>query len=108
MTQSAPPRPDIPQLADLPLVIETPRLRLRPIALTDVDDLWPHVSDPRITAYVSWAAHKDRDETGAWLQDALDGFAKNTDLVWAIEHDGHASGCIGLHDIRWALRAWRC
>lgn len=107
MTLSAPPRDDIPKLADVPLEIETARLRLRPIALTDVDEMWPHVSDPRMTPFVTWAAHTDREETRAWIQSTLDAFAKGTDITWVIEHEGRASGCISLNDIRWQFRALR-
>jgi len=102
-----PPRPTIPTLADLPLVIDTPRLQLRPIAMTDVEDMWPHVSDPELARYVSWTAHTDRAETRGFIQSALDGLAAGTDVVWAIVHEGKLGGCIGLHGIKWMLRAWR-
>ena len=102
-----PPRQTIPTLAELPLVIDTPRVQLRPIAMTDVEDLWPHVSDPAVTPYISWEPHADRAETRAFVQRALDGLAAGTDIVWVIVHEGRASGCIGLHGIKWKLVAWR-
>jgi ribosomal-protein-alanine N-acetyltransferase len=104
---SGPPRTDIPNLAELPLVIETQRLVLRPLAETDVDDLWPHVSDPDVSRLLSWSAHADKSETLEFLRSQYEARTKGTDLVWAIEHDGRASGCIGLHGIRWTFRAWR-
>jgi hypothetical protein len=35
------PRATIPKLADLDVVLTTPRLSLRPLRDDDVDDLWP-------------------------------------------------------------------
>ena len=46
-------------LSEIP-VLETPRLRLRALAERDVDDLWPYVSDPELTKFMTWAAHGDR------------------------------------------------
>jgi [ribosomal protein S5]-alanine N-acetyltransferase len=106
MVVSAPPRP-IPTLSELPLVIETQRLKLRPIAATDLDDLWPHVSDPTLSTHMSWSAHKDRAETAAFIAGNIDGLARGTDLVWTIEIGGKACGVIGFGGIRWQFRAWR-
>jgi RimJ/RimL family protein N-acetyltransferase len=102
-----PPRADIPKLADLPLAIETRRLKLRPLAETDIEDLWPYASDPEFPRFMSWAAHKDREETRAFIASTAEGLAAGTGIVWAIEYDGRASGTIGLDDITWHMRAWR-
>ena len=102
-----PPRPDIPKLADLPLVLETPRLKLRPLAERDVEDLWPYASDPEFPRFMSWAAHKDREETRAFIASTEEARAAGTGVVWAIEHEGRARGTIGLDDITWHMRAWR-
>ncbi len=104
---SAPPRLPIPALADHSLVIETQRLKLRPLEPTDVDDLWTHASDPKLSPLMSWSAHKDRAETKAFVEGQIAARAKGTDLAWAIEHEGRASGCIGLSGITWTMRAWR-
>jgi RimJ/RimL family protein N-acetyltransferase len=107
MLVSAPPRQPIPDLADLPLVIQTSRLTLRPISLDDVDDLQPHVIDPKLSRFMSWSAHQDRAETEGFITSNIDGLAKGTDIVWAILIDGRACGCIGLGGIKWTFRAWR-
>jgi RimJ/RimL family protein N-acetyltransferase len=107
MLSSAPPRPQIPSLVELPLVVDTPRLKLRPIALSDIDDLWPHVSNPEVAKFMSWAAHRDRAETETFIARNLEGLSHNTDLAWAIVIDGKASGIAGLHGITWGFRAWR-
>jgi RimJ/RimL family protein N-acetyltransferase len=104
---SAPPRSPIPRIAELDLVIETARLRLRPFTERDVDDIWPFVSDPAFPAKMSWAAHTDRSETRAFVERANRGIADNTGATWAIEHAGKAVGCVGFHDICWQVRALR-
>jgi [ribosomal protein S5]-alanine N-acetyltransferase len=107
MTASPPPRADIPKLAELPLAIETPRLRLRPLVASDADAIWPHASDPELSKLMSWSAHRDIDETRAFVASQAEALANGTDVTWAIQKDGETCGAIGLHSIRWHLRAWR-
>jgi RimJ/RimL family protein N-acetyltransferase len=110
MSDSAAPSPSIPKLAELPQVIETARLILRPLEPRDADDLWTHASDPAVSRYMAWATHRDKHETRAFIDAQIEARARGTDLAWAIVpsgHDGRASGCIGLHGITWTFRAWR-
>lgn len=104
--QSPPPRP-IPQLAELALVVETPRLVLRPVAVGDVDALYEHASNPEVPTMMSWAAHRDRGETLAFVERQIAGLANGTDVTWAIVHEGRAVGCIGISKIAWMFAAWR-
>src|SRR5262245_16489911 len=103
---SAPPRP-IPHLARPPLVIETPRLVLRPFERGDADALWPYVSDPELPKMMSWSAHKDRAETVAFLDHKIAALANGTSIAWAIVRDGNVIGNISLDGITWELRSWR-
>ncbi len=104
---SAPPRPTIPELSELTLEIETPRLTLRPFTTSDADAIWPYVSDPEFPKSMSWAAHTDRAQTVAWLEQVQEDLAENTGVVWAILHDGKVCGNISLEGIRWQQAAWR-
>lgn len=104
---SAPPRSSIPTLAELPLVIETPRIKLRPQVAGDADTFFPYVSDPELSAFVTWAAHTRIEETRDWITKGAEALAKGTDLVWTLEHEGQPCGCVGLHDITWGVRAVR-
>jgi ribosomal-protein-alanine N-acetyltransferase len=104
---NGPPRETIPKLDELDLVLVTRRLRLRPIDVSDVDDLWPFVSDPELPRMLSWTAHTDKSQTLAFLEWARDALAKGTNAIWAIEVDGRVSGTIGLDGIQFAMRAWR-
>src|SRR5450432_728934 len=106
--ESPPPRADIPVIAELPLVIECSKFRLRPLALSDVEDLWPHVSNPEMTPYMSWAPHKDRAETTEFIQRQIEALAAGTTLNWAIEIAGKPSGLVTFAGIRWQFSTdWR-
>ncbi|MBA3460280.1 MAG: GNAT family N-acetyltransferase [Deltaproteobacteria bacterium] len=104
---SPPPRTKIPALSELSLELETPRLTLRPVRATDVDDLWPYVSDPAFPKQMSWAAHTQKSETLEYLQSVEKSLADNTGADWAIVHGGKVIGKISLDSIRWEFRAWR-
>lgn len=104
---SPPPRAAIPNLAKLDLAIETQRLRLRPFRASDLDDIWPIVSDPEFPRFMSWEAHRSKEETLEWLDRAARLQATNEEVKWAIEHEGKAIGAIGLHEIVWQSRALR-
>lgn len=104
---SPPPRSPIPNIAKLPLVIETARLRLRPWTVDDVEAIWPVVSDPEFPRYMTWEAHRERAQTREWLDHAARVVSSNEEVQWAIELDGTAIGSIGFHDITWQVRAFR-
>jgi ribosomal-protein-alanine N-acetyltransferase len=101
------PRPTIPKLARLPLVIETQRLQLRPFTEDDIEAVWPTVSDPEFPKYMSWHAHTDRASVRAFVERITAAIADGTGATWAIVRDGRAVGCIGLDAITWEMRAWR-
>jgi len=101
------PRETIPKLSDVDVVLTTPRLKLRPLRDSDVDDLWPYVSDPQFPKMMSWAAHTDKEQTRAFIKAMHEAFVAGTDCVWAIEYVGKAWGTIGLDGITWEMRAWR-
>jgi ribosomal-protein-alanine N-acetyltransferase len=105
---SAPPRAEIPKLTDLPLVIETPRLRMRPVELGDADAFFPLASEPEVSPLMLWRAHASITETREWLTASTEARAKGSEIAWAIEHAGAIIGCIGLTAITWATLAVRC
>ncbi len=106
--ESAPPRADIPVLASLPLLIACSKFTLRPVTVADTEDLWPHVSNPELSVYMSWAPHASREVTSAFLQSQVDGLAKGTIVNWAIEMEGKACGLVTLARITWSFStSWR-
>jgi RimJ/RimL family protein N-acetyltransferase len=104
---SAPPLPQIPELAALDLVIVTPRLRLRAFTDDDVDPLWTHVSDPDLPRMMSWAAHTDPSQTVEFIRQVNVNRANGAGVTWAIELAGQLVGCIALDQVSFTLRAWR-
>jgi len=106
--QSPPPRSEIPAVSQLPLVIDASKFRLRPVVVSDADALWPHVSNPELPKYMSWAPYTDRGALDVFLQAQVDGLAAGTYINWAIEIAGQAAGLITLGGIRWHLSTdWR-
>jgi ribosomal-protein-alanine N-acetyltransferase len=101
------PTADIPVLSGLDPIIETPRLRLRPFTLEDVEAIWPYVSDPTFPVMMSWEAHADREATRQWIIRTIDGWAKGTTATWAMTIDGTACGSIGLHGVQYRKASWR-
>lgn len=104
---AAPPRTPIPDISTLELEIETARLKLRPLAEGDVEDLWPYVSDPEFPRQMSWAAHEDKATTRDWLAASVKALADGTNIRWGIVYGGKVVGCVGLEGIKFQLAAWR-
>ena len=104
---SDPPRPQIPKLSELHLVIRTQRLELRPIVEADADAIWPVVSRPDFPRQMSWEAHRDIEQTREFVRRQIAAVAENAGVVWAIVHEGSVAGCIGFDGSRWQLRALR-
>lgn len=51
--------------------IETDRLILRPLRLEDAEAMFEYASDPEITTYVTWDAHRTIEDTKAFLEKAI-------------------------------------
>ena len=54
---------NLPALDWTPPHLETPRLRLRPLRLTDVDDVFAYASNPNLTRYTLWDTHRTREDS---------------------------------------------
>ena len=103
---SPPPRTPS-KLADLPLVVDTPRLQLRPLELGDTDALFALAADPEVAKMMSWDAHRDRTDTVGFLERMIATRDEGTSVGWAIVHAGEVIGVISFDGIRWDFRAWR-
>ena len=78
---------------------------LRPITSEDLDLVWPHVADPRISRLMSWHAHQDKEETAAFLDTLEQNRQAGRGITWAIFKDGHFCGIISLINIQRQHRA---
>lgn len=87
--------------------ITTERLFLRPLQESDVDLMWPHVSDPEISLQMSWDAHKTKEETLAFIQTTIRGKESGGGIAWGILYQGQLCGIISLEGITRMLRAVR-
>jgi RimJ/RimL family protein N-acetyltransferase len=104
---SVPPIGTIPAMSSLPLVVESPRVKLRPPTEADAEALFPIVSQPELPKYMSWAPHASIDETRAWFRWCAEALAAGTHMTWLIEHAGAPVGCVALDAITWNIRALR-
>jgi len=102
-----PPRAPIPTLSELPLEIDTARMTLRPFRESDADAIFPIVSQADFSKFMSWRAHPDRAHTLTFIERSLAVAAQGEGVVWAIEHEGQAVGCIGLDGVVWQVNALR-
>lgn len=56
-----------PQIMTQPIV-ETERLTLEPVKESDLPDIFAYASDPEVTKYLTWDAHKTVEDSRAFLQ----------------------------------------
>jgi [ribosomal protein S5]-alanine N-acetyltransferase len=83
------------------------RYWLRPFTEDDAEEIWPWVSQPDFTRYMSWEAHRDLDETRAFLRGVAERAQAKRSLVWAVTDAGAIVGSMGLLEITFATRALR-
>jgi ribosomal-protein-alanine N-acetyltransferase len=53
------------------ITIETARLILRPLRPEDAESVFEYASDPEVTTYVTWDAHKTIDDSKAYIESAV-------------------------------------
>jgi len=91
-----------------PPLIETPRLRLRPFDLGDASALFEIASNPAVTRYTTWDAHRTVEESRAWINDhALPSYPEGAPgpVTITLKRSGELIGAVGG---RWATRENRC
>lgn len=67
-------------------VLSTPRLVLRALRPTDLNDLYDYASDPEIDRHVPWARYNTIEEARENLHEFLEEYAKDGLGAWGIEH----------------------
>ena len=90
--------PATPQeyFARLP-VIDTPRLTLRKMRMSDAPDVYRYAKDPEVARHVLWNAHQSVWETRAYIRYLLWQYRSGLPSSWAIElkETGKVVGTIG-------------
>jgi ribosomal-protein-alanine N-acetyltransferase len=79
-------------------IINTKRLRLRPLSLDDAADMFEYSSDPEVTQYVSWEAHQSIEDAVIFLNTSVEQYAKAEPGTWGIElrEEAKLIGTIGF------------
>jgi ribosomal-protein-alanine N-acetyltransferase len=67
-------------------ILCSPRLILRALRPTDLDDLYEYASDPEIDHFVPWEHYKNIDEARENLNEFLGEYEKDGLGAWGIEH----------------------
>jgi len=87
--------------------LRTARLELTPLTAEDIESVWPSMSDPKISARMSWNAHQNKDETLAFLKRIEDDFATGVGLTWGIRMGREFCGIFSIISILRSHRALR-
>ena len=81
--------------------LETERLTLRKMALTDRNDFFAMRSDPRLHVYTDTVPDETMEQTSGYLEKMLQGIAENRWIVWAIvqKQTDRAIGSVSIWNI---------
>lgn len=100
------------QLSPEEFTLRTPRLLLRPPNVSDANhtndarDLWPLVSDSRLTTFLAWDAHQAPEETARMMLALHDAQKTGSGFHWLVFHENVLTGLVSLIDVRWQHRSW--
>lgn len=64
--------------------LETQRLNLRPLIMTDAEAMFAYTSVPESFQYLRRSAHTSVEEDRAFLRDVLEGYRRHREFVWGI------------------------
>jgi RimJ/RimL family protein N-acetyltransferase len=87
-------------------LLHTERLVLRAPALEDVDALWPHVTDSRITRFLAWDPHPSKDVTEKMLRGLIEAQEQGKGFHWVVLREDELIGIVSLIDVRRTHRCW--
>ena len=73
-------------------VLETARLRLRPMQRKDARDIYAYASDPEVARYVLWEPHRSLADTRAYIRFVRSQYRRGLPSSWAVQD--RASGCV--------------
>jgi ribosomal-protein-alanine N-acetyltransferase len=79
--------------------LETKRLKLRRFTIEDAKNIYDNwACDPQVTRFLRWEAHKDVEESRAFIGKTIAGYSDSASYQWAIElkEQDTVIGAIGL------------
>jgi RimJ/RimL family protein N-acetyltransferase len=92
-----------------PPTLSAERLVLRALEEVDAANLFHHASNPNVTRYTMWDAHRSIDDTKQFIiQHALPHYMEAIPEPIAICHRGDCSDIVGMIGCTWAGREHLC
>lgn len=81
--------------------LETERLILRKLKISDDKDIFEYAKDPEVSRYVTWEPHKSIEDARAFINWNLERYNKGEIGEWAIElkETGRVIGSIGFVEL---------
>jgi ribosomal-protein-alanine N-acetyltransferase len=64
--------------------LRTERLLLRPLGLDDAAAMFAYASDPEVTRYVTWPAHRTVDDSLAFLHSVIEAYKRDEVAPWGV------------------------
>jgi ribosomal-protein-alanine N-acetyltransferase len=82
----------------LPVLI-TERLKLRPLTMDDVDDVFAYTSDPEVARFIRRPLHETRADAEAYVRAFVEAHGRGEASPWGVEHvqDGKIIGTCGFY-----------
>lgn len=80
-------------------IIETERMILRPLSVTDANDIYERwTSDDRVAKYVKWCTHSSVNDTIEWLEVEENHILSDKTYQWGftLKDSGYLLGCGGI------------
>ncbi len=87
-------------------LLRTQRLGLRALAESDAQELWPLVSDSRLTPFLTWEPHRSHEETENMVAALVVAQQADRGFHWVVIHAGRTVGLVSLIDVHWQHRCW--
>jgi ribosomal-protein-alanine N-acetyltransferase len=77
--------------------LQTSRLLLRPILLSDLADYYEYVRDPDLTRHLTWDAPRDMEAAGRYIEDVVGRYHRGQLAPWGVadRDDGALIGTCG-------------
>lgn len=82
------------------IVLETPRLLLRPFTANDLDDFYAYASVPDVGEWAGWSHHKDKNESAVILQHFI---AQKKTFALVDKVTNHVIGSLGIEEYECSL-----
>ncbi|MCC6904498.1 MAG: GNAT family N-acetyltransferase [Anaerolineae bacterium] len=83
--------------------LETERLVLRKVTLSDAEDLYEYASDPEVSRYLPWRPHQSIEDSRQFLTMIAGAYDRAELAPWGLQHkeDRKFIGTITFHD--WSI-----